>query len=76
MKSERWIERGWDRGRWGTGRFQSRAHFWSRRRGSIFEGALYPMQTTKISAEVLREAAGLWASTFVKSCLQAYIRAV
>lgn len=44
----------------------------SKRRGSILVGALYPWQTTKISAEVLRLATGFVASTFSKSCLKAY----
>ncbi len=35
-------------------------------------GARYPWHTTKISAEVLRDAAGLVASTFSNSCLKAY----
>ena len=41
-------------------------------RGSILVGARYPWHTTKISAEVLRDAAGLVASTFSNSCLKAY----
>ena len=50
--------------------------FGSRRRGSILAGALYPRHTTKISAEVFLEAAGLVASTLSKSCLNAYSSAL
>ena len=48
----------------------------SSRRGSILAGALKPRQTTKISALVLREAAGLVASTLSNSCLNAYSSAL
>mmetsp|Transcript_22326 Transcript_22326/g.72419 ORF Transcript_22326/g.72419 Transcript_22326/m.72419 type:complete len:396 (+) Transcript_22326:1669-2856(+) len=44
-------------------------------RGSILDGALYPWHTTKISADSLREAAGLVASTLAKSWFIAYISA-
>lgn len=39
-------------------------------------GALYPWHTTKISAEVERDAAGLVASTRLNSWRMAYISAV
>lgn len=38
--------------------------------GSIRAGARYPVQTTKISAETLRDDGGLVASTLVKSWLK------
>jgi hypothetical protein len=44
-----------------------KTYFESKTRGSIFLGAKYPRQTTKISADAAREAAGLVDVTDVKN---------